>query len=299
LAKDIDQPAIARATALDLLRGYGPGDILDVELLASDENAIVRERAAAILQGFPPDQSVPILGSLLDDPIRAVRIEAVRVLASVPPPQRTSISSLAFGRVFVEFEEAQRAAADTPGAHLNLGATYAAQGDAQRAEQQYRTAIRLEPEFLPARFNLATLYNQLGRNSEAEVLLRETVLLAPDAGEAHYSLGLLLAEEQRISEALDSLRRATELLPERARVRYNYGLALQHLGRRAEAEQQFLVAYRTEPLNLAIVNALTTFYLQIQDFPAALQYAERLSQLAPDAPEPRQLIQALREQLGR
>ena len=297
LAQDRDQPSIARATALELLRAY-PNDLSALQPLTRDDDPLIRSHVAATLQSVPPDQSAPVLGSLLDDPIRAVRIEVARVLASAPRRVLTSIDRQAFNRAFKEFEQAQQAMADTPGAHLNLAVTYVAQGDVDRAEQHYRTALGLEATFLPARLNLATLYNQLGRNDDAVTLLRETVNLVPQEGEAHYSLGLLLAEEQRIEEAADSLRQAAELLPGRARVRFNYGLALQHLGQHAGAEIQLLKAHEMDPLDPSILNAVTTLYLQRQDLPKALHFAQQLTLLVPDEPGPKQLVRALREQLG-
>ena len=298
LAKDREEASIARATALELLRAY-PGDAGDIGSLTNDEDPLVRTQAAAALQSLPPDQIVSWLDPLLADPVRAVRIEAARVLATVPRRMLGSIDRKAYQSAFAEFEEAQLAQADTPGAHLNLGVAYAGQGDAERAEHHYTTAIQLEPSFLPARFNLSTLYNQLGRNSDAERILREAVKLAPQEGEAHYSLGLILAEEKKIREAAGSLEKAAALLPGRARIRYNYALALQHLGDLPRAESELLKAHETDPRDPGILNALATFYLQSRDLEKALPYAEQLAQLAPEAPGPNQMVRRIREQLGR
>ena len=296
LARDLDQPSIARATALELLRAY-PNKLSDLRPLTADDDPLIRTHAAGALQSVPLDQSAAVLGSMLNDPIRAVRIEAARVLATAPRQVLASIDRQAFDRAVKEFEQTQQSMADTPGAHLNLAVTYVARGDVDLAEEHYRTALRLENTFLPARLNLATLYNQLSRNDEAIDLLVETVSLVPEEGEAHYSLGLLLAEEQRIKEAAESLSKAAELLPGRARVRFNYGLALQHLGRHAGAERQLLKAHEMDPLDPSILNAVTTLYLQQRDLPKALHFAEQLTRLVPGEPGPKQLVQTLREQL--
>ena len=299
LAKDAEQPAIVRATALELLRGYPANELAVVGPLTADAEPLVRAGVAAALQNLPPDALVAALAPLLSDPVRAVRVEAARVVGSLPPRMLGSLDREAFGAAFAEFEQSQLAHGDMPGSRLNLGAVYAAQGDAARAEQQYLAAIRLEPRFLPARFNLSTLYNQMGRNDDAEEILRETVKLEPREGEAHYSLGLILAEEGKIAEAAGSLEKAAELLPRRARVRYNYALALQHLGQLAGAEAQLLQAHQADPADPDIVNAVMTFYLQQRDPRKALPYAERLVELVPDAAGPRQLLMQLREQLKR
>ncbi|MDA1316293.1 MAG: tetratricopeptide repeat protein [Acidobacteria bacterium] len=299
LANDAEQPAIVRATALELLRGYPPNELAVVGPLTRDAEPLVRAGVASVLQNLPPDALRASLAPLLNDPLRSVRVEAARVVGSLPGRMLGSLDPEAFGAAFAEFEQAQLAHGDMPGSHLNLGAVYAAQGDAAQAEQQYLAAIRLEPGFLPARFNLSTLYNQLGRNEDAEKILRETVKLAPQEGEAHYSLGLILAEQGKIAEAAGSLEKAAEFLPGRARVRYNYALALQHLGDLPRAEIQLLQAHQTDPADPDIVNAVISFYLQRRDARKALPYVERLVELVPDAAGPKQLLMQLREQLKR
>ena len=67
------------------------------------------------------------------------------------------------------------------------------------------------------------------------------------------------------------------------------------LGRRQQAEAQFLKTYELDPSDPDIVNAVTTFYLQQRDFQKALPYAEQLAQLVPEAPGPQQLVRRIRE----
>ncbi len=298
LAKDTDQPSIARATALELLRNYPPEHLPAIVSLTLDEDPLIRTNVAAALQGLPPNLRVTALAPLLQDPVRAVRIEAARVLAWVPRALLNSSRRSQFDVAFGEFEEVQVAMADTPGANLTLGATYAALGDSDRAEQHYATALELDPGFLPAQLNLSTLYNQIGRNSDAERVLREAANSSPDEGEVHYSLGLLLAEENRLEEAAASLKKAVELLPGRARVRYNYALSLQQLGRRPQAEAQLLKTYDLDPSDPDILNAVTTYYLQQADFRKALPYAEQLAQLVPEAPGPKRLVRGIRDRVN-
>ena len=240
LANDSKQPAIARATALELFRPSSPSSLEAMLKLVTDVDPLVRVFALKGLDQAAPQSRLEIAAPLLNDPVRAVRIEAARVLASVQAEQFSPAQRKAFESAQQEFIDAQMAQSDMPSAHLNLGVMYANLGQAERAEQSYLTALRLDPTFLPAHVNLANLYNQLGRNPEAEQVLRNAIEKAPKEGELYYSLGLLLAEENRLPEAEASLAKAAELLPRRANVRYNRGLALQQLGQRPEAEKQLL-----------------------------------------------------------
>jgi len=289
ISGDVEQPGIVRATAIQLLAGYGDMDAL--EKGTRDEDPLVRAAAAGGLAGgrSDPARAARLLEPLLRDPVRHVRVEAARVLAGVPdalPDPGT------FEKALAEFRARQEEMLDRPEAHLNLGVLYEDQGDARRAEAEYRKALGILPHFWPARANLSVLLNARGRNRDAEEVLREAIALAPDNGEAHYSLGLLLAEGDRVREAVDEFGAAARLLP-RARVFYNHGVALQKLGRLAEAEDALLEGNRRAPADPSLLHALAVLYAQRGEPRLALPYARRLLDLAPDAPDVRRFVEGL------
>jgi predicted CXXCH cytochrome family protein len=298
IAGDEQWPAIVRATAVELLEPYGPEAFPAIALATRADEPLVRAAAFAALDRMPHEQRLPIAARGLADPVRAVRVEAARVLAGVPSERFEPGQRRAFEAALAEYREAQQAGADTAAAHLNLGVLQDQQGDPAGAEGAYRTAIRLDPDFLPAYFNLATLYNRMHRNADAERALRDALQRFPEEGELHYSLGLLLAEEQRLQEAADELARAADLLPQRARVRYNLALALQHLGRNAEAEAALLRAREADPDDPEILNAVAVFYVQRADWERAQSYAQQLAALAPGAPGPIRMLQHIEAQLA-
>ncbi len=295
LAGASDKPTIVRATALELLRPYGTAGARAIVAALNDTHPLIRTAAVGGLSGFPPRARLEVAAPLLADPVRAVRIEAARVLASVPPDRFSPKQRPAFEAALDDYIAVQMAQADTPGAHLNLAVLETHQGQPGLAEQSYRTALRLDPAFLPARFNLSTLYNQMNRNADAERVLREGIRLAPKEGELYYSLGLILAEAQRLQDAAEALGHAAQLLPARGRVQYNYGLTLQHLGRRSEAEMALLKAHQLDPKEASIMQALAIFYIQGEKWDDALTYAERLVRVDPSAPQPRQMLHQIRQ----
>ena len=284
LAGDPGLPAIVRATAVEALRQYGPEALRAIEAATADADPLVRASAAAGVDRLSPQRRVAVLAPLLDDPIRAVRIEAARALVGVPRTTLTEAQRSAFAAARAELVGAQMAAADQPAAHLNLGVLAAGEERVADAEAAYRTAIRLDPFFLPARFNLATLLNRQRRNAEAETVLREGIDRVPDDGELHYSLGLLLAEEQRLEEAAESLGQAAALIPDRVRVAYNHGLALETLGRLAAAENAFLEAYRRDAEDPDVLLALARILLRQGNLDRAQEYARQLIAVDPGSP---------------
>ena len=297
LAVDRSQPSIVRASALDLLRGYGEPGMRAMTDATKDVDPLVRLAGATGFDRAQPLERLLHVGPLLRDPIRAVRIEAARVLAGVAPHLWDPDQRLAFDSALAEFNEAQIATADLPGSHLNMAVLHESMGRRDLAEQAYETALKMDPFFVPARLNLVALYNAAGRNPAAESVLREGIRRTPQEGELYYSLGLLLAEEKRLPEAAEMLGKAGKLISGRARVRYNYGLALQQLGRIRDAEAALLSARELDPDDPEIVYALGMLFVGQKQWKQAQTYAERLVALAPGQPGPRQLVERIRQHL--
>ena len=97
-----------------------------------------------------------------------------------------------------------------------------------------------------------------------------------------------------MQESVAELELASKGLPERARVHHNLGLALQSLERWEEAERAHLLAFQVDANDPEIVHALALLLAQRGDPHRALPYAERLLQLAPEAPQARELHDSIR-----
>src|SRR5262249_50271427 len=88
LALDTTKPAIVRATALSLLPQFS-GNVTPEMIKAylagvADADPLVRTATVDALEPFAPEQRLPVVASLLNDPVRAVRIAVARLLAAVP-----------------------------------------------------------------------------------------------------------------------------------------------------------------------------------------------------------------------
>ncbi len=294
LAADPDQPAIVRATALELLRPLGRSALVDAARAALDDpDPLVRATAAGGLEplGLPARRSA--LEPLLADPVRAVRVEAARVLAEAWSGDGAPVPGDPLAAAAAEYLDAQAAVADMAPARLGLGVVRERQGARDQAEAEYRASLALDPRFTPARFNLANLLNAQGRNPEAETVLRRGIDHDPDEPELHYSLGLLLAEEGRLDEAVESLAEAA-VPAARARVHYNYGLALQQAGRIEEAEAALREARRRDDRDPDVVLALARLLMDQQRWSEAGEFATALVRLVPTAPGPQRLLNEIR-----
>jgi uncharacterized protein HemY len=242
---------------------------------------LLRVAAVEALEGVPPPHRLTLAGHLLNDPIRAVRIQTARMLTAVPPEQLTEVQRQALKRAMEEYIAAQQANADSPEAHLNLGGLYRERGQWDAAEAAYRTSLQRQPAFVPAYVNLADLYRQQGQDAQGERLLRQALTAVPDQAEVHHALGLLLVRQQRHPEAIEALAQAARLRPDVARYNYVYAVALHDTGKPQEAIDVLEAAHTRHPYAREIVAALVAFHREQGNLEAARHYATTLQALSP------------------
>ena len=204
-----------------------------------------------------------------------------------------------FERAAAEFIAAQRFNADRPESRSALGSFLAKRGRPIEAETEYKAALRLSPQYSPAAINLADLYRSLGRDSDGESVLRTAITAAPQDAGLHYSLGLALVRLKRSDEALGELGKAADLDPGQARYAYVYAVALHSAGRSNEAIAILKENLVRHPNDRDTLLALISFSRESGDISSALEYAERLQQIVPDAPGLTGLIQDLRRQVAK
>jgi hypothetical protein len=112
------------------------------------------------------DESAVALASLLQDPVRAVRIETANVLAGAPPNTLPGDLATAFEHATDEYIAAQETNADRPEALLSLGTLFARQGRFDHAEAEIKSALALTHRLHRPRLTLPIMYRALGREVE-------------------------------------------------------------------------------------------------------------------------------------
>jgi tetratricopeptide (TPR) repeat protein len=224
LAGDGLSPAIARATALDLLGGYGGADVEAVFGRAlADPDDLIRRTAVARYPGRDADRLVRLLAPRLSDPVTAVRIEAAARLAEAPAGTPTDAQQALETKALAEYVAAQRYMSDMPSGPYNLANLALAQGNRAEAERLYRRSLQIDDRNVPAKVNLALLLAATNRLDEAESLLRSARSLGAGAATVSFNLGLLLAERGKSAEAEEALRAALKADPNLAPAAYNLG----------------------------------------------------------------------------
>ncbi|MDP6538108.1 MAG: multiheme c-type cytochrome [Planctomycetota bacterium] len=294
LAGNEDQPGIARATALSLLaRRPSPVTAAAAHAALDDADPLVRSAALSALEVADLPGRLAAGLPLLADPVRAVRIEAARILADAPREVLPAAERERLEAALAEARAAELVSGDRPDAHLNLGLLAAAGGDLAAAEGAYRRALELDEAFAPAYANLADLFRVRGADAEGERLLRVGVARLPSSGALHHALGLALVRLGRREEAVEPLRRAAELRPDLPRYAFAHGIALQAVGRLEPAWAVLEGAQERHPTDRELLGALVAICRELGRPDDARAWARRLLEAAPGDPAVRALVEEL------
>ncbi|MEE2778814.1 MAG: multiheme c-type cytochrome [Acidobacteriota bacterium] len=288
-----EAPGIVRATATALLTPAPNATFLDtIRLSSRDPDALVRLASLTPLTGIDPQSRFELAGHLLEDPIRAVRIEAARVMADIPANGLPSGAVPKRDAALAELRGGLLLNSDRPESWLNLGLLEVARGDLAAADAAYVRALALDGRFVPAIVNLADLRRQQNRDAEGEALLQDALGIG-DTAEVRHALGLLLVRGQRLSEALEQLELAARAAPSHPRYGYVFGIALESAGRVSEALETLSDHHRRHPSDPDTLVALATLSRKHARPREALAWAERLLALNPTSPGPQRLVQEL------
>jgi predicted CXXCH cytochrome family protein len=230
---------------------------------------------------------------LLNDPTKAVRIDAAMLLSSIPEENIPESSRPTLQRTLAEYVNAMEYSADFAASRHNLGNYYSNTGETGQAITNYIESIRIDDEFFPAKVNLAMMYNRIGENEKAKKVLQNVVENNPDQVQVYYSLGLLLAEMQEYDDALKYLQEAADRMPDLSRAHYNLGQLYAFKGNGQKAAYHLEKAAQLEPENPEFLMALAELYLQQEDFRQAKEIVLRIKEINPSDPTIDQALEFL------
>ena len=284
LVRDSTESAIVRATALSLLVRYPGASRLSLFGAAlSDPDPQVRRAALAGYGPMSLTERAPGIGPLLGDPVRAVRIEAARMLVGAPASALGERAE-AWRQALAEYEAVQRALADRAEGWGNLGVLYLEQGRGPEAERAFRQSVERDSTFVPGYVNLADVRRSLSGEASAEAILRSGLTRNPSAGQLYHALGLSLIRQQRREEGLAALARAAELAPEDPRMGFVHAVALHDLGQPAEARRVLEGVLARHPWDRETLLTLTAYRAESGDQAGAAELIQQLRGMNPEDP---------------
>jgi Tfp pilus assembly protein PilF len=278
---DSQHKGILRGSVASLISRQSGATAADLQPAAGDPDPLVRLGVAERLGDLAGDQQLLLAPALLHDPVRSVRIAAVRQLGA-NARQLPESEQAHWKTVWAEAVAAATFNADQAEALLDLGNLRLAAGDPNGADNAWHEALKREPTYQPARMNLADLARQRGDEGTAQTLLRNVIKQEPQNAAAHHALGLSLVRSKQHQAALSELAEAVRLDPTDARYALVLAVATHDLGNPPEAIRQLHTALMQHPTDIDLLSTQINFLREARRPTEALPLARTLAKLLPN-----------------
>jgi Flp pilus assembly protein TadD len=129
-------------------------------------------------------------------------------------------------------------------AHYSRGNAFIDKGRTSEAIEEYRQALRIDPDYVEAHNNLGNALLLTGQTSQAIDHYKQALRIDHNNAQAHSNLGNALVQMQRAAEAIEHFQKALHMTPNSASAHNNLGAALAEVGRTDEAISEFKAALR-------------------------------------------------------
>lgn len=137
-----------------------------------------------------------------------------------------------------QFRAAVKANPNEPNVHFGLGYLYWSQRQYAEAEPEFKMELANDPQHAQSMLYLGDLYLQSNRAGEAASLLEKAAQIDSSLWRAHLDLGILYADQGRNDDALRELQIAARQQPEDVNVHWRLARLYRAMGRTADAKTE-------------------------------------------------------------
>lgn len=298
IAQNKDMPDIIRASALARMENY-PDQNTVVAIVRSvrDNEPLKRQGAISAASNFAIADRYRMLKPLLSDEHMPIRAAAARELAPILmepfPNNLKGEERKTLETALDEYRQGQMYQADRGFSHTNLGNLALTLGEPKAAEKHFKTAIDIEPIFIPAYVNLADLYRQQKDEASAQQVLKQGLAINDESASLHYALAMSLIRGGDKQGALSHLEISANSPDTSSNYIYTYALLLQDLGQTDKALSSLEKAFKMTPNNPDISYTLSQLYTAKKQYAKALQFARHLNSLVPGNQQIEQMVEQL------
>ncbi|OGR05325.1 MAG: hypothetical protein A2511_01070 [Deltaproteobacteria bacterium RIFOXYD12_FULL_50_9] len=122
--------------------------------------------------------------------------------------------------------------------HNSLGITYRKMGNFQKAMQEARIALQIDPDMLESLVTIGICYESMGQPTKAIAIFEQAAAKDLDSVDLYNSWAISLTTLGMFDQAISKLKHALTLMPRHFESNYNLGVVYSQKGMIAEAEQQ-------------------------------------------------------------
>ena len=187
---------------------------------------------------------------------------------------------------------------NSPTIFYNLGHSLHEKGDLVPAEEAYRNALRLQPQYQQALSSLGDIYSRQGKNAKAYQAYSKAIDLNPDDVPTILNLGVLYQKIGAPTAAENQFRRAIDLAPNESAAYTDLGVLLYQQGKGDEAAKVFAQAIDNKSADPTPYYDLATLLQQAGRGDLALILYKKVLEMRPNDPDTIANIQALQRSPG-
>ena len=183
-----------------------------------------------------------------------------------------------------ELQTAVQQKPDSVSSHFALGSVFEDEKKLGNAEEQFRSALKIDPRFAPGAIRLSEVLVAEGKTQAAVACLEDAVKQAAleQAEPLQAALGVAYAENGEMDKALASLKSLVAAQPDSADAHFNLGLVEGKQGKSKDEEgavTEFQEALRLDlgkdPARIALGRVLTSLQRYSDAAPVVLEYTRR------------------------
>lgn len=98
--------------------------------------------------------------------------------------------------------------------HNSLGSNYLIQGEYDKAAEQFRKALQIEPMFPLANYNLGSVLSRKGKYKEAIDAYQKAIQMDPENDQAYLELAMILEKTDKYRQAVDTYHQFLKIKPD-------------------------------------------------------------------------------------
>ncbi|MFZ5366174.1 MAG: tetratricopeptide repeat protein [Patescibacteria group bacterium] len=131
--------------------------------------------------------------------------------------------------------------------HNNLGDYYARHGNLEKAAEEFKKAIEINPRYGDAYHNLANTYQQMGKTDLAIESYQKALSFNPNLWQSYQNLATIYFEKEKYDLAKLELEKAIKVNPQNTNLYTNLGIVYLKLGEKQKAQETFQQALQIDP----------------------------------------------------
>jgi len=187
-----------------------------------------------------------------------------------------------FDQAIEEFKEALKINPNYFFGLNNLGNVYGKQGKYEEAINNFQKALDQKSDYSPAHYNIARAYHLVGKKQEAAESYRKAIRFNPYFEQAFYNLAYLSMELSVFDEAIENFNKFIKMQPNHSRAHFGLGNALMMKGQLDLAMLEYRLSGKLDPTFALPYMNMANIQMQTKNIPAAIESYQKALKINPD-----------------